>query len=79
MAVNSECGHLQEFMDSLSTTIAIKTEDKMITSELVEYKKESMCKPVSFHRSFSSVIVIAQCFGLMPVSGITGPSASFIR
>ena len=56
-----------------------KNRGKMIAPELVEFKKESMCKQISFHRSFSRVIVIAQCFGVMPVSGITCPSASCIR
>lgn len=79
MAVNSQCGHLQEFMDTLFTLILTKTAEKMIAPELVECKKKSMCKQISFHRSFSRVIVIAQCFGVMPVSGITGPSASHIR
>jgi hypothetical protein len=79
MAVNNECVLLPELTDPLSTIIPIKTVDKMIASETVECKKESTCKPISFQRSFSSIILIAQCFGLMPVSGITGPSASFIR
>jgi len=79
VAVNSQCGHLLEFMDTLFTVIPTKTAEKMIAPELVECKKESMCKQISFHRAFSRVIVIAQCFGIMPVSGITGPSASCIR
>jgi hypothetical protein len=33
----------------------------------------------SFHHAISSVIVIAQCFGLLPVIGITGPNAASIR
>jgi hypothetical protein len=66
-------------MDTLFTVIPMKTAEKMIAPELVECKKESMCKQISFHRSFSGVIVIAQCFGVMPVSGITGPSTSCIR
>jgi hypothetical protein len=33
----------------------------------------------SFHRAMSSVIVTAQCFGLLPVIGITGPNAASIR
>jgi len=78
VAVNSQCGHLQEFTDTLFTAILMKTTKKMIAPELVECK-ESMCKQISFHRSLSRVIVIAQCFGVMPVSGITGPSASCIR
>jgi len=79
VAVNSQSEHLQEFMDTLFTIIPMKTAEKMKASELVECKKESMCKQISFHRSFSRVIVIAQCFGVMPVSGITGPSATCIR
>jgi len=65
-------------MDTLFTVIPMKTAEKMIKPELVEYK-ESMCKQISFHKSMSRVIVIAQCFGVMPISGITGPSASCIR
>jgi Trehalose receptor. len=79
VAVNSECGHLKEFIHPLFTIILIKTVEKMIAPEPVECKKESTCKQISFHRSFSRVIFIAQCFGLMPVSGITGPSTSSIR
>jgi hypothetical protein len=33
----------------------------------------------SFHHAISSVIVTAQCFGLLPVIGITGPNAASIR
>jgi len=33
----------------------------------------------SFHHAISSVIVTAQCFGLLPVVGITGPNAASIR
>jgi hypothetical protein len=33
----------------------------------------------SFHHAISSVIVTAQCFGLLPVLGITGPNASSLR
>jgi hypothetical protein len=33
----------------------------------------------SFHRAISSVIVTAQCFGLLPVLGITGPNAATLR
>jgi len=78
VVVNSQCGYLQEFMDTLFTIILTKTAEKMIAPELVECKA-SMCKQISFHRSFSRVIVIAQCFGVMPVSGITGSSTSCIR
>jgi hypothetical protein len=33
----------------------------------------------SLHHAISSVIVTAQCFGLLPVVGITGPNAASIR
>ncbi|XP_069700808.1 uncharacterized protein [Periplaneta americana] len=33
----------------------------------------------SFHRAMSPVIVTAQCFGLLPVQGVTGPSAKSLR
>jgi hypothetical protein len=33
----------------------------------------------SFHRAISSVVVTAQCFGLLPVLGITGPNAASVR
>jgi hypothetical protein len=33
----------------------------------------------SFHHAISSVIVTAQCFGLLPVVGITGPNAASVR
>jgi len=33
----------------------------------------------SFQQAISSVIVTAQCFGLLPVVGITGPNAASIR
>jgi Trehalose receptor. len=33
----------------------------------------------SFHHAISSVIITAQCFGLLPVVGITGPNAGSIR
>jgi hypothetical protein len=33
----------------------------------------------SLHHVMSSVIVTAQCFGLLPVIGITGPNAASIR
>jgi len=33
----------------------------------------------SFHHAISSVIVTAQCFGVLPVVGITGPNAASIR
>ena len=33
----------------------------------------------SLHNAISSVIVTAQCFGLLPVVGITGPNAASIR
>jgi hypothetical protein len=81
MAVGSiECGSLLELMDPLATTIPMrKTVDNVGISDLVEFKKNSVSQSDSFHRAFSSVIVIAQCFGLMPVSGIRGSSASCIR
>jgi hypothetical protein len=56
-----------------------KTMDNVARSELVEFKKDSVSESYSFHRALSSIIIIAQCFGLMPVSGIRGSSASFIR
>ncbi|KAJ9573599.1 hypothetical protein L9F63_009015, partial [Diploptera punctata] len=33
----------------------------------------------SFHHVMSSVLITAQCFGVMPVSGITAPSAKQLR
>jgi hypothetical protein len=33
----------------------------------------------SFHHAISSVIVTAQCFGLLPVLGVTGPTAANLR
>jgi len=33
----------------------------------------------SFHCAISSVIVAAQCFGLLPVHGVTGPNAASLR
>uniref|UniRef100_A0A0U5AXB0 Gustatory receptor n=1 Tax=Reticulitermes speratus TaxID=60591 RepID=A0A0U5AXB0_9NEOP len=33
----------------------------------------------SFHHAISSVVVTAQCFGLLPVLGITGPNATSVR
>jgi hypothetical protein len=33
----------------------------------------------SFHHAISTVIVTAQCFGLLPVVGIAGPNATSIR
>jgi hypothetical protein len=72
-----ECGALPELMDPPATIIP--TRKTVARSELVEFKKDSVSESDSFHRAFSSVLVIAQCFGLMPVSGIRGSSASFIR
>jgi hypothetical protein len=42
----------------------------------VTFNKENVN---SFHRAVSSVIVTAQCFGLFPVLGITGPNAASLR
>lgn len=79
MAVRTnECGHLPEFMDPLSTITTMRMVDNVGRSELVEFKK-SVSESDSFHGAVSKVIVVAQCFGLMPVCGITGPSASFTR
>jgi hypothetical protein len=79
MAVRTnECGHLPELMDQLSTITPVKMVDNVGRSELVEFKK-SLSESDSFHGAFSRVIIVAQCFGLMPVCGITGPSASFTR
>jgi hypothetical protein len=33
----------------------------------------------SFCQAISSVIITAQCFGVLPVVGITGPNAASIR
>jgi hypothetical protein len=33
----------------------------------------------TFHHAISSVIMTAQCFGLLPVLGITGPNAASLR
>lgn len=33
----------------------------------------------SFQHAISSVIVAAQCFGLLPVLGVTGPNAASLR
>jgi hypothetical protein len=75
-----ECGGLLEFIDPLPPTTPVrKAVDNVEQPKLVEFEKDSVSELDSFHRSFSSVIVIAQCFGLMPVYGITGSSASFIR
>ncbi|KDR11636.1 hypothetical protein L798_13962 [Zootermopsis nevadensis] len=81
MAVaTNECGTIPELMDPLAIIVPTRnTVDNVARSELVEYKKHSVSESDSFHRAFSSVIVIAQYFGLMPVYGIRGSSASFIR
>jgi hypothetical protein len=42
----------------------------------VTFNKENVN---SFHHAVSSVIVTAQCFGLLPVLGITGPNAANLR
>lgn len=81
MAVaTNECGTIPELMAPLAIIVPTRnTVDNVARSELVEYKKHSVSESDSFHRAFSSVIVIAQYFGLMPVYGIRGSSASFIR
>lgn len=78
MAATNDRGCLPEFMDPLSTIVPAKKVDNVGNSELVKFRK-SVSESDSFHGAFKSVIVVAQCFGLTPVCGITGPSASFIR
>ncbi|KAJ4427652.1 hypothetical protein ANN_25300 [Periplaneta americana] len=51
----------------------------MARNELFEFKKDSVSESDSFHRAFSKIIIIAQCFGLMPVYGVTAVNASYIR
>jgi len=51
-------------------------ESKSVTINTVTLNENSVN---SFHHAISSVIVTAQCFGLLPVVGITGPNAASIR
>lgn len=44
--------------------------------DTVTFNKENVN---SFHRAISSEIVTAQCFGLLPVLGITAPNAASLR
>lgn len=39
----------------------------------------SMCSDDSFHKSFSSVLVVAQCLAMLPVCGVKDRSANGLR
>ena len=51
-------------------------ESESVTMNTVTLNKKNVN---SFHHAISSVIVTAQCFGLLPVVGVTGPNAASTR
>jgi hypothetical protein len=69
--LRDQTGRIETYLPDVMT---ISTQDKSD-----RYTAVSNPEINSFHRALASIAVLAQCFGLLPVHGVTAPSAQSLR
>ncbi|XP_023708030.1 gustatory receptor for sugar taste 64f [Cryptotermes secundus] len=69
--LRDQTGHTETYLPDVMT---ISIQDKSDRHAAVTDPEVN-----TFHRAIASIVVLAQCFGLLPVHGVTAPSAQSLR
>lgn len=69
--LRDQTGHTETYLPDVMT---ISIQDKSDRHAAVTDPEVNI-----FHRYIASIAVLAQCFGLLPVHGVTAPSAQSLR
>jgi hypothetical protein len=72
--LRDQAGGINTYLPDVMTISMISTRDKT-TRHATAIDPEVN----TFHRALASIAVLAQCFGLLPVYGVTAPSAQSLR